>query len=99
SECRSTLFWKGDGRDYTAIAASAIDGPTGLKLAGHIFCDDAGDYYEISGELIMPRGASNRTLDKLAGHGVRWTVLPYDKMQLNGGGIHCSTTALIHDAA
>lgn len=50
------------------------------------------------GELLMPRGASNRTLDKLAGHGVRWTVLPYDKMQLNGGGIHCSTTPLIRDA-
>lgn len=49
SECGSSLFWKGDGRDYTAIAAGALDGPTGLKLAGHIFCDDAGDYYEISG--------------------------------------------------
>lgn len=48
-ECGSTLFWKGDGRDYTAIAAGAIDGSTGLELAGHIFCDDAGDYYEISG--------------------------------------------------
>jgi len=48
-ECGSTLFWKGDGRDYTAIAAGAIDGPTGLKLAGHIFCDYAGDYYEITG--------------------------------------------------
>ncbi|TMJ35206.1 MAG: GFA family protein [Alphaproteobacteria bacterium] len=35
--------------NYTAIAAGAIDGPTGLKLAGHIFCDDAGDYYEITG--------------------------------------------------
>jgi hypothetical protein len=49
SECGSTLFWKGDGRDYTAIAAGSIDGVTGLKLAGHIFCDDAGDYYEIAG--------------------------------------------------
>jgi hypothetical protein len=48
-ECGSTMFWKGDGRDYTAIAAGAIDGPTGLRLAGHIFCDDAGDYYEITG--------------------------------------------------
>jgi hypothetical protein len=48
-ECGSTLFWKGDGRDYTAIAAGAIDGPTGVKLAGHIFCDYAGDYYEITG--------------------------------------------------
>lgn len=50
------------------------------------------------GELIMPEGATNRTLDALAGHGVRWTVLPYSKMQLNGGGIHCSTTPLIRDS-
>lgn len=28
-ECGSTLFWKGDGRDYTAIAAGAIDGRPG----------------------------------------------------------------------
>jgi arginine deiminase len=49
------------------------------------------------GELIMPEGATNRTLDQLASHGVRWTVLPYAAMQLNGGGIHCSTTPLIRD--
>jgi len=49
------------------------------------------------GELIMPEGATNRTLDALASHGVKWTVLPYAKMQLNGGGIHCSTTPLIRD--
>lgn len=51
------------------------------------------------GELIMPEGATNRTLDRLASHGVRWTVLPYSAMQLNGGGIHCSTTPLIRDPA
>lgn len=50
------------------------------------------------GELIMPEGASNRTLDALGRHGIRWTTLAYDKMQLNGGGIHCSTTPLIRDA-
>ena len=48
-ECGSVLFWKGDGRDYTSIAAGSVDGATGVKLAGHIFCDDAGDYYEIAG--------------------------------------------------
>lgn len=48
-ECGSVLFWKGDGRDYTSIAAGTVDGPTGVKLAGHIFCDNAGDYYEIAG--------------------------------------------------
>lgn len=49
------------------------------------------------GELIMPQGATNRTLDQMAKHGLRWTTIPYDKMQLNGGGIHCSTTPLIRD--
>lgn len=49
------------------------------------------------GELLMPPGASNQTCDALAGLGVRWTVLPYGDMQLNGGGIHCSTTPLIRD--
>lgn len=48
-DCGSVLFWKGDGRDYTAITAGSIDGKTGLKLMGHIFCDSAGDYYEIAG--------------------------------------------------
>ena len=47
-ECGSVLFWKGDGRDYTAIAAGSLDGKTGLALEGHIFCDNAGDYYEIA---------------------------------------------------
>jgi N-dimethylarginine dimethylaminohydrolase len=49
------------------------------------------------GELLIPEGASNQTLDALAKHGVSWTVIPYGKMQLNGGGIHCSTTPLIRD--
>lgn len=48
-ECGSALFWKADGKDYTAIAAGSIDGKLGVPLAGHIFCDFAGDYYEIAG--------------------------------------------------
>jgi hypothetical protein len=48
-ECGSVLFWKGDGRDYTAIAAGSLDGATGLTLEGHIFCASAGDYYVIAG--------------------------------------------------
>jgi len=50
------------------------------------------------GELLMPEGATNKTLDALAAHGVTWTTIPYSKMQLNGGGLHCSTTPLIRDA-
>jgi hypothetical protein len=49
SDCGSVMFWRGDGKDYTAITAGSIDGPTGLKLSGHIFCNSAGDYYTISG--------------------------------------------------
>jgi hypothetical protein len=45
--CGSLLFWKGDGRDYTSIAAGCLDGATGLKIEGHIYCADKGDYYEI----------------------------------------------------
>jgi hypothetical protein len=47
--CGSTLFWQGKGRDYIAIAAGSLDGPTDLRLEGHIFCADKGDYYEITG--------------------------------------------------
>ena len=49
AECGSVLFWKGEGRDYTAITAGSLDGPSGLSLEGHIFCESAGDYYEIAG--------------------------------------------------
>lgn len=45
--CGSTLFWQADGRDYIAIAAGSLDGATGLRLEGHIFCANKGDYYEL----------------------------------------------------
>jgi hypothetical protein len=31
------LFWKGDGYDYIAIAAGAIDGTLGVTLDGHTY--------------------------------------------------------------
>ncbi|MFN0190741.1 MAG: GFA family protein [Aestuariivirga sp.] len=49
SACGSTLFWKKDGSDVTSVCAGSIDGKTDLKLAGHIYVADAGDYYEIAG--------------------------------------------------
>ena len=33
------------------VAAGAIDSPTGLRLQGHIFVADKGDYYEIADGL------------------------------------------------
>jgi hypothetical protein len=48
-ECGSTLFYKRNGSTETSICVGSIDGKTGLKLAGHIYCDSAGDYYAITG--------------------------------------------------
>jgi hypothetical protein len=48
-ECGSVLFWKADGSKKTSISAGAIDGETGVPVEGHIFCETAGDYYEIAG--------------------------------------------------
>ncbi|MEZ5775137.1 MAG: arginine deiminase family protein [Hyphomicrobiaceae bacterium] len=50
------------------------------------------------GRVIMPEGASNRTLDQLARRNVSLRIVPYDKMQLNGGGLHCSTSPLVRDS-
>ena len=48
-ECGSTLFWKQNNSAAISVCAGSIDGKTGLKLSGHIFTADAGDYYVIAG--------------------------------------------------
>ena len=48
--CGSNLFWDGAGQNLS-IFAGTLDGPTKLKLIGHIFCADKGDYYEIADDL------------------------------------------------
>jgi hypothetical protein len=50
-ECGASLFWEPNFADYTAVAAGALDNPTGLKLVRHIFTDDKPDWYEISDGL------------------------------------------------
>jgi hypothetical protein len=49
STCGSTLFWKANGSDRIAIAAGVFDAALDVPLKGHIYCDFAGDYYEIAG--------------------------------------------------
>jgi hypothetical protein len=49
NRCGSSLFWKTDGSQKTSVCVGAIDGKSGVTLAGHIFVADAGDYYEIAG--------------------------------------------------
>ncbi|MEL6806698.1 MAG: GFA family protein [Pseudomonadota bacterium] len=48
--CGSALFWKHDDEDFTCFSTGSIDGPTGLRLRGHIFTADKGDYYTISAD-------------------------------------------------
>ena len=50
------------------------------------------------GRYIMGDGASNRTLDAMQHAGMEIIPVQYDRMQLNGGGIHCSTTPLERDS-
>jgi hypothetical protein len=46
-ECGSSLFWDPPGRDVISIAAGTLDAPTGLRVAGHWYVSQAGDYYEL----------------------------------------------------
>jgi N-dimethylarginine dimethylaminohydrolase len=50
------------------------------------------------GRVIMPRGISDETRGTLERHGVDVLEIDYDKVHLNGGGIHCSTCPLIRDS-
>ena len=49
--CGSTLFWSPDDAGYVAIAMGALDPPTGLKIARHIFAGDKSDYYDIGTDV------------------------------------------------
>ncbi|MEO1192510.1 MAG: arginine deiminase family protein [Pseudomonadota bacterium] len=49
------------------------------------------------GDVLMPPGASNQTMDRLGEAGVEVTTLDYGAIQTNGGSIHCSTGPLLRD--
>ena len=51
SECGSSLFWDPRGQEHIAVAAGSLNQPTGLKTMGHIWLDQAGDYYEMDDDL------------------------------------------------
>ncbi len=55
SKCGSFLFWQHNDEDTISISMGALDAPTGLSLARHIFVADKGDYYDITDDL--PRRA------------------------------------------
>jgi hypothetical protein len=47
AQCGSSLFWDPPRRDTISIAAGTLDDASGLRVAGHWFTSQAGDYYEI----------------------------------------------------
>lgn len=49
--CGSFLFWKAHDEDQISFALGALDDEGGIRLQGHIFTADKGDYYEISDGL------------------------------------------------
>ena len=46
-ECGSSVFWQPAGGDRIHIAAGTLDRPTGLRIAGHWYAHQAGDYDEL----------------------------------------------------
>ena len=62
--CGSNMFWDGSGQNLS-IFAGTLDGKTGLKLVGHIFCADKGDYYEICDDLPQAKQADKSLTTKV----------------------------------
>ena len=58
SECGSSVFWDPQGYEYVYISAGTLDPPTGIKVAGHVWLSEAGDYYDVSDDLPKAEGSS-----------------------------------------
>ena len=70
SHCGSALFWHWHGRDHLSILAGSLDEPSGLRLIGHIFVGEKGDYYEIADGLPQrERGTDGEPVSDLTGGG------------------------------
>ena len=48
-ECGCFLFWEPTDEDRISLSPGALEGPTGLTIAKHIYTDEAGDYYTAEG--------------------------------------------------
>ncbi len=49
--CGSQLFWQREGSPRISIFAGTLDSPTGLRLHGHIYISEKGDYYDLTDGL------------------------------------------------
>ncbi len=49
--CGAFLFWKHDDEGHTSFSLGALETPTGVKIAKHIFTAFKGDYYDLHDDL------------------------------------------------
>jgi hypothetical protein len=66
AECGSSLFWQAPGLGRIGIAAGTLDGPTGLRLAAHIYTHQAGDWDELPDDGL-PRDPDRGAIE------IRWS--------------------------
>jgi len=59
--CGSSLFFVSQTKshDRISIAAGSLDNSVGIKLAAHIFVEEAGGYYQISDEVEQVNGGAH----------------------------------------
>lgn len=55
--CGATLFWQPDGEGRISFSPGALEGPSHLVTAEHIYPADAGDYYAPEGPPPVRTGA------------------------------------------
>jgi hypothetical protein len=58
--CGSKLFWRAAGEASMDVSLGALDVPTGLQLALHIWTRHQGDYYEIDRDGVPRYAESSR---------------------------------------
>lgn len=59
-ECGSSLFFDHGPDEPIGITAGSLDGDPGLRLAAHIYVDEAGGYYALGDEAERFEGAEWR---------------------------------------
>ena len=77
STCGASLFWKPEGEPRIAIAAGALDGPTGLALSTHIHTEGAGDYYAPEGPPLHYRLPPEQVMAELRAADLDVALSPY----------------------
>ena len=53
SSCGSSLFYKTNSGESTAVSAGTLETPTNLRVDRHIFTKDKSDYYRIASEEVQ----------------------------------------------